>query len=140
MNRLGLAALAIIMPGLALAQTQPTASEVFRLRTECAVLADKILENDVVGYARHREIVSRYDPRTNRCYARIDTSDQDKSVPTLTFNSHLYDAQTREMLAWYNTKGDRVSGFIVGGPVSTAKDYGFAEAQEFISVKMSDDR
>jgi hypothetical protein len=46
---------------------EPTATEMFRLRSECAALGGK-------AAARHPDFVvqqQRYDPRTNRCYVLL---------------------------------------------------------------------
>lgn len=50
----------------------PTATEVFNLRSKCAELGDKILENNVVGNALTQEVKSHYNPETNRCYVELD--------------------------------------------------------------------
>jgi hypothetical protein len=48
-----------------------SATDVFSLRTKCADLGEKIREkNDIVGNVVNQ--VSHYDPKTNRCYVRID--------------------------------------------------------------------
>jgi hypothetical protein len=49
----------------------PTATEVFDLRTKCAELGDKIMKNTVIGDALKKDQLSRYDPKTNRCYVQL---------------------------------------------------------------------
>ena len=53
------------------ALAQPTATEVLNLRSQCAALAGKMLEEQVIGAALTQSQISRYDPRTNRCYVEI---------------------------------------------------------------------
>src|SRR5262245_53323213 len=77
----------------------PTATEVFNLRSRCAALAQKILEENTVGSALSQSQISNYEPRTNRCYVEITTQAIDPSK--LDYNSQiLFDGQTGEMLAF----------------------------------------
>src|SRR3990172_1063562 len=59
----------------------PTATEVFRLRSECAKLGEKILENNTVGSAVTQSQVSHYDPQTNRCYVELTVQTADLGTP-----------------------------------------------------------
>lgn len=64
---------AFATPSLAQAGPQPTATEVFHLRSECAALGEKLL-NDIG--AKYRSVydvsfsdqLSHYNSRINRCY------------------------------------------------------------------------
>jgi hypothetical protein len=46
----------------------PTVTEVFNLRSKCAALGDKIMEDDFVSSNLSKSNLSHYDPQTNRCY------------------------------------------------------------------------
>jgi hypothetical protein len=85
-------------------QTQrlPTATEVFNLRSKCAALGDRILEETTIGIALTKSQVSHYEPRTNRCYVEltIQTADLSKPIDQHYHHRVLYDGQTKEMLAW----------------------------------------
>jgi hypothetical protein len=81
----------------------PSAAEAFRLRSECAKLTEGIAEAKR-PYSLVGSVVSRYDVRTNRCYAELQIDVADR----------LYDVQTGEILAevWSGTPH---FAFIKGG-------------------------
>src|SRR5262244_1988050 len=81
------------------AANPPTASEIFNLRSKCAELGQKIMENHVIGSALTQDVVTHYDPKTNRCYAELDVNMADLSKFDEYNSRTLYDAQTGEMLA-----------------------------------------
>jgi hypothetical protein len=62
----------LVMTYGASADPQPTATEVFHLRTECKKLGDEILEKEKLpeenGFTDH---FYNYDPATNRCFVLI---------------------------------------------------------------------
>src|SRR5437867_1255485 len=83
----------------------PTATELFNLRSRCAALGEKFLEQLSVGSGLTQYATSRYDPRTNHCYGDVVTqSTADGSYS----NRSLYDLQTGEVLAFATIrKGER---------------------------------
>lgn len=99
----------------------PTASEAFRLRSECVKLGQKILDGENHGAAVTVDMRSNYDPESNRCYVELDTTTYDASKPNygrpnyVTENERfLYDGQTNEMLAYFiNPLGDKQGSGIV---------------------------
>ena len=91
-------------PAATVATPIPSASEVFHLRSECARLAEKMLENNVVGTALTQSQVSHYNPQTNRCY--VELSVQTANLSHLEYSSDtLYDGQTGELLAVHLVEG-----------------------------------
>jgi hypothetical protein len=54
-------------PNAAPTAPRASASEVFCLRSECAALGQKIVDEDVVGVALTVTAASHYNPGTNRC-------------------------------------------------------------------------
>ena len=73
----------------------PSATEVFNLRSKCAELGEKILEEQPMNLGTIPSQVSHYDPRTNRCYVELTVVTDDVN----TLHRYLFDGQTKEMLA-----------------------------------------
>jgi hypothetical protein len=81
----------------------PTATEVFNLRSKCAELARRAIDDsgEINPYApyhtslylRDRTLVSRYDSGSNRCYVLIEGKDWGLK------SRYLFDGQTDELLA-----------------------------------------
>jgi hypothetical protein len=80
----------------------PTAEEVFHLRSECAQLAEKMLENqqkrDELGEDEWSQS-SHYKPEENRCYVEIAFQTAQTDSPYFQSNDDLFDGQTGERLA-----------------------------------------
>lgn len=114
----------------------PTATEVFHLRTECAKLGDKILNNNIVGSALTQSQISYYNPKTNRCYVQLTISSVDLSLPAEKSysNNVLYDGQTEEMLAFATNKNG-----IKNGMSFKVSHYGFDDVITYIGETMNDD-
>ena len=62
-------------------EIQRPAAEVFRLRSACADLGQRILEDNAIGSALSKSQISNYNPRTNRCYVEliVQTADTTKN-------------------------------------------------------------
>ena len=73
----------------------PSATEVFNLRSRCAELGEKILDQQPFISRTFPSQVSRYDPRTNRCYVESTVLTDDIN----TLHRYLFDGRTKEMLA-----------------------------------------
>ena len=127
----------------------PTATEVFHLRSECARLGEKIMEENLIGGALSQTQESHYDPKTNRCYVQLAVMTADMTKPQDYYAVYLYDGQTREILATASVKHGEKAGVVFVpqdtfdkpgrkfmGPHTGA---GFAEATEFINKAMEDD-
>jgi hypothetical protein len=121
------------------------ATELFHLRSECATMGQKIHHDPVVGY---EEMLSRYDPLTNRCYVELTytTSTEDRKALG-GIDRYLYDGQTRELLAQSNMgfSGREVGGFRWGevendASLPTDADARYKAADDFIEKAMADDR
>ena len=122
----------------------PTASEVFRLRSECAALGQKILDNNLIGNALTQSQVSHYNPTINRCFIEMTVQSGDLSGDD--FSEYLYDGQTGGMLAW--TRKDKLAhiagmGGVFSGPEKISKSgsspTSFDFANDYINELMLDD-
>jgi len=85
---------------VALAQSQPTASEIFDLRTKCHELSVKLMNSKYTNWELWPNIDSKpwnvtenshYSPKMNRCYSKITLSNK-KPTPSMT--TQIYDAQS----------------------------------------------
>jgi hypothetical protein len=74
---------------------QPSASEVFALRSKCVELGDKILEENFIGSALAHSQDSRYDARSNRCYVKLTVHEADLDHFDDYNNTILYDGWAR---------------------------------------------
>jgi hypothetical protein len=92
----------------------PTATEVFNLRSKCAALGERILEDNTIGSALTQSQVTHYEPRTNRCYVELTIQTADLSKPIDQHYNHrvLYDGQTKEMLAWALIERGKKGGMV----------------------------
>lgn len=113
----------------------PTATEVFHLRTECAKMGEKILNNNVVGSALTQTQVSYYNPKINRCFVQltIDSADLSLTPEKSYMNNVLYDGQTEEMLAFATNKNGTKTG--ISFKVSHS---GYDDVLEYIGETMND--
>jgi hypothetical protein len=132
-------------PGLAQTGPQPTATEVFHLRSECAALGEKLADNIRAAYSPDVSIydpISHYDPRTNRCYVQLQSLFIDKKERVQHISTFLYDGQTRELLACARLKTDKQS--VLHDPhnseILNRLQLSSDEAFAFINERMADDR
>lgn len=96
------------------ASRQPTAAEIFTLRTKCTELGDKIFENNLIGSALTQSQVSHYNPNTNRCYVELDVSTVDLTKVGGYHTRTLYDGQTREMLVHISDNNGKRGYYVKG--------------------------
>ena len=94
--------LLVLAVSIAQAAEPPTATEV------CAELGEKIMEENDIGMALSQ--VSRYDPRTNRCYVELIVLTPDFTKLQGVFHRNLFDGQTKELLASASRDNDRPMG------------------------------
>jgi hypothetical protein len=115
----------------------PTATEVFNLRSKCAALGEKILEEDQsTSRSEMRSQRSHYDPQTNRCYVELITLSVNHDVAD-PYHRILFDGQTKDLLAFAQIEKGRRSGLVFGRSPS---DVGWDDANEYIDEMMKDDR
>jgi hypothetical protein len=119
----------------------PTATEVFNLRSKCAALGEKILEDNFLGRSLTQSQVSHYDPQTNRCYVELTVQSADLD-PTHYYPRVLFDGQTKEMLAFTKIEKGKKGGLVYdrqhqSGSLSNA---GWDDATEYIDEMIKDDR
>ena len=114
----------------------PTATEVFHLRNECAKMGEKILSETLIGIDLSKSQVSKYDPKSNRCYVELFIASTNNSLPTDKFytNSILYDGQTGEMLAFATDK----SGKQTFGSFKVRKN-SYRDTLDYIGEVMNDE-
>lgn len=90
----------------------PTATEVFHLRSECATLGKKIMEENTSGNSNYyEEQVSHYNPETNRCFVEVNHQIATSELPYKLHRS-LYDGQTGELLATFEVSCPTTDGYI----------------------------
>jgi hypothetical protein len=121
----------------------PTATEVFQLRSLCAGLVDKLLDETTVGSALTKDQSSHYEPRSNRCYVELTIQTADATRPNPYINRVLYDGQTKEMLAYARIERGKKVGMIFDKQHRMAdptKNLGWDDASAYIDEKMLDDR
>jgi hypothetical protein len=121
----------------------PTATEVFNLRSRCAQLGEKIMEDSVIGVALTQSQVSRYDLRTNRCYVELTVETIDKTGPQATYYRRLIDGQTKENLAWVSETIMGKSGMVFDKQYNRGKfgdTVGWDYATSYIDQMMAEDR
>jgi hypothetical protein len=125
----------------------PSATEVFDLRSKCAALAAKIMEENIIGPALAQEQLSHYNPESNRCYVRLEVHTGDLSTPRDKYRSsvYFYDGQTREMLMTTTVQGDQKSAMIFSDSLlkfapSKGDTPTYEEAAAIISKFMAEDR
>lgn len=121
----------------------PTATEIFHLRSECAALGEKILDNYLVGSALYKSQVSHYDPKSNRCYVLYTVQTADTTKPLDYQHELLFDGQTGEMLASLLYKGEDNKSGIVYDPQHqpTTDTHGFYDdTKSYINALMNEGR
>jgi hypothetical protein len=118
--------------------SQPTATETFNLRSECAKLGQKIMEGNTIGSALTQDVVTHYDPPTNRCYAELDVNTADLSKFTDDYSRYVYDAQTGELLASVGNDHGKKTAYVKDG--GGLKVTGWDQAIIQIESLMADDR
>jgi hypothetical protein len=138
-------ALAFLIVGTVGAFAQPafqprTATELFNLRSRCAALGEKMLEETAVGSALTKSETTHFDARTNHCYVDYFVHDIENGRVARYQNRSLFDGQTGEILAFAKIeKGERV-GMIFGRISDMRNDLGFSDANEYIDRMMKEDR
>jgi hypothetical protein len=116
-----------------------TATEVFHLRSECASLTEKFgALHPGLGTSRW---VSRYNPKTNRCYALLT------EIGSGDIHRELIDVQTGEILASTLRRTSETSNFKAGELKPDVKmtlpadaSARFEAVERFINATMADDR
>jgi hypothetical protein len=112
----------------------PTATELFNLRSQCAALGNKFLDD---LFAASKSVTSHYDPRTNHCYGDVVT--QSPAVPSYS-NRSLFDLQTGELLAFAKTEKGKKVGMVFSRLSDMRDDVGFSDANEYIDKIVQEDR
>lgn len=149
---------------------QPTASEVFNLRSQCAKLGSQINEQHDLTFRDYyeamdepvfleQEEVSHYDPKTNRCYVELEVTvssvtGADAATPAL---GHISNAARRflktyeigylERRLFDGQTGEELAVYWTG--LSNGQKWGFLKdagivptyrASTYIDDRMEDDR
>ena len=99
-------------------------SEVFRLRSECEALAEKIVATSLTGDSGvQQQQESHYEPRNGHCYVEVWVHSTDISKWNIRY---LYDGQTKQLLAASGYENGKMMSnvFGSGGHLGeTAEDY-----------------
>jgi hypothetical protein len=115
-------------------QQQPTATELFELRTKCAALGENILNDDIIGNALTHSQTARYDTRTGHCYVELTVQTADWSAKRRVYSRYLEDGHTRTMLAFQSMDGDKKTGSVFNKGI-----YDFEAAGEYIDNMMKEE-
>jgi hypothetical protein len=140
-----IAALAWVTIGLctgSMAQTAATPTQVFDLRRKCQALSEELEESLAHGAFWYQQVTSNYSVRTQHCYARIELTPADLTTPSEKYEDrvYLYDAHTKEMLAWTKAKSyDKKYGKIADEYYDKETN-GFDVANEYIRNLMRPER
>src|SRR5260370_4544760 len=120
----------------------PTATEVFNLRSKCAELGEKILKNTVISDDLKKDQLSRYEPKTNRCYVQLTVWNANLAKGDEHFQQYLFDGQTGQRLAARRRESATRSGdiYIDPSPLNGNSDELYLDASMFLSKLMADDR
>jgi len=106
----------LIVCGLAVAQTPPTATEAFNLRIRCKQMADQKADEQAAGNAAVRwEVLesrgsSKYDATNNRCYILIYQHIRKSGFEHV--SRQLFDAQVDDLLASAAIRNGKKTGDI----------------------------
>jgi hypothetical protein len=126
-----------------MAQTAATPTQVFDLRKKCQALSEELGESLTHGAFWHQSVTSNYSVRTQHCYARFELTPADvmNTAPgKYEDNVYLYDAHTKEQLAWTKAKSfDKKFGKILDEYYDNDTD-GFDVANEYIRNLMRPER
>ncbi len=111
---------------------KPSVVELFNLRTECTRLGDKLSEERRDILAENEWHQARYDAIRNRCFV-VTNFYIGKEL-----NRNLYDAQTKEMLAYIvsSTPGRSHGNVLTDKP----NDHDADKARAYIDRMMTDER
>jgi len=135
----------VLIGGVAVAQTPPTATEVFNLRSRCKEIADKKSENFFLGTPETIIIASwtsKYDIKNNRCYVGLFLK---RSIPQMSLETEarqVYDGQTDDLLAFTQIKNGKKMG-MVSDPdhrKTTDENLGWDDATRYMDKLMADKR
>jgi hypothetical protein len=122
-------------------QQLSSAAEETWFRSACTTLGEQILAANFISSAVYQEQVSRYSPRTSRCYVemRVQTLDRDEHLDR--FGRFLYDGQTKELLAFAQIKDGKKSGrvFDLNHRTISFANAGWDDASDYIYTTMIDD-
>lgn len=123
------------------AQPLASATEEARFRSACTASGEQILAANFVRLAVSQEQVSRYDPRTSRCYVEMRVQTLDRQEHVERFGRFLYDGQTKELLAFAQIRDGKKSGrvFDLNHPTTSFENAGWDDANEYIHTMMMDD-
>jgi hypothetical protein len=125
---------------------KPSATEIFNLRSKCADLGAKMLQDDGGGVEVlnndpkrmvfvSREQTSYYNPNTNRCYVEMYSNKVSPKYDDMYSMRAVYDGQTGELLADTFTRQNNTISFVKDGK---ANDIEAAQAK--MDSLMADDR
>jgi len=121
----------------AYAQSQPTASEIFNLRTKCHQLSKELLEEIQKGSdgSTINSEESNYSPKKNRCFSKISYI----HIKDGTESTIVWDAQTSEQLTWTSSGPKGKFGIIFDKNFHSENSPDYAYAVGYTMLLMSAD-
>ncbi len=124
------------------AQPLESVAEEARFRSACTASGQQILAANFIRSAIRQEQVSRYNPRTSRCYVEMQVQTLDREEQVERFGRFLYDGQTKELLAFAQIKEGKKSGrvFDLTHRTTSFENAGWDDASEYIQTMMADDQ
>lgn len=106
-------------------------SDVFRLRSECEALAQKIVATSLTGDSGvQQEQESHYEPRNGHCYVEVWVHGMDISKWNIRY---LYDGQTKQLLAGSGYENGTMMNDIFGSGQNSLSE----SAGEYIDKMMN---
>lgn len=127
-------------------QSQPSAVEIFELRTKCSQLADNFFQNTYGKWSNQNEIsaIYAYNKSKNRCYIQSTyRHDNTKiSIDDIMTMTTIWDVQKHEIvLDYWDMKNGKKGGSIYD-PKYPRKDNqatSYSDASEYAEELMTDD-
>ena len=100
------------------------------------------MENTPASNPLKKDQVSRYEPKTNRCYVQLTVWNPNLTNGEENFEESLLDGQTGQVLATISRKNGTKSGIIYvdPSPLNGNSDELYLDASIFINKMMEDDR
>ena len=124
------------------AQPLESITEDARFRSACTASGQQILAANFIRSAIRQEQVSRYNPRTSRCYVEMQVQTLDREEHVERFGRFLYDGHTKELLAFAQIRDGKKSGrvFDLNHRTTSFENAGWDDASEYIQTMMMDDQ
>ena len=129
---------------LALDISATSAQSLFEQRAKCQKYADSFMQNQIVGTYWYQTYKSNFHPKLGNCYILVEANTADTNQPEYKADVYLYDAVTKEHLAFtkYVKKqnGSELKGGMIFDKYYIGENYNYDAAEKYISDKMKTER